>query len=159
MSGKTTLAKKLALKASLKRNVIVLDPLKDPDWFKNGVKHVTDSLQEFLVLAKKNKNLTLIIDEAGTFCGQYNSESWWLATQARHWGHQSIFISQRANMVAKNVRDNCSKLFCFKISHDDSKLLHNDFCCNEILETPSYMQGDFLYCPRFEKPEKLNIFV
>lgn len=112
----------------------------------------------FLKLARENKNLTLFIDESGEYCGQYAKEMWWLATQARHWGHQSVFIAQRANMVAKNIRDNCSKLFCFRISPSDAKLLSDDFCFQEILDAPALAQGDFIYIERYGVPSKLSVF-
>lgn len=160
LSGKTTLAKKLAKKAyNIGRNVFVLDPLLDPAWREIGANVViTSNPQEFIVLAKSNKNCTLVIDEAGNFCGQYDKEAWWLATQARHWGHQSIFIGQRANMIAKNIRDNCGKLFCFRISPSDAKTLSDDFCFESILDAPNLQQGECFYCPRYGEVEKFNIF-
>lgn len=159
MSGKTTLAHKLANKAKNDGNgVLVLDPLLDPEWMKHGAQFLTDDPVEFLAIAKKNKSCHLFIDEAGNYCGQYAKETWWLATQARHWGHKSYFISQRANMVAKNIRDNCKDLFCFRISPSDAKLLADDFCFRDLENAPQLMQGEFFYAPRYGEIKKLSAF-
>lgn len=143
---------------NLGRGILVLDPLLDPKWKETGADYVTSDPVEFITIAKKNKNCTLIIDEAGNYCGQYDKETWWLATQARHWGHQSIFIGQRANMIAKNIRDNCSVLFCFRISPSDAKLISDDFCFPELLEAPSLEQGQCFHAKRYGIPQKISVF-
>lgn len=61
-------------------------------------------------------------------------------------------------MVAKNVRDNCDKLFCFRISPYDAKEMANDFCCRELLEAPDLAKGECIYLKRYEKPIRLNVF-
>lgn len=156
MSGKTTVAKKLAQTAKASdRGVLVFDPIRDPTW---GADFVTDKMSEFLRIAKMNKNCTLFIDEAATACGNHDRESHWLATQARHWGHQSVFISQRPAQVAKNIRDNCSKLFCFRISPSDAKIYADEWCYQEILNAPDLPQGECLYLPRFGQATKMTVF-
>jgi hypothetical protein len=159
MSGKTTLARKLATQAHNNgRGVFILDPMLDPAWKENGADFVTKDPLQFLALAKKNKNCTLFIDEAGEYCGQYAKETWWLATQARHWGHQSIFISQRANMVARNIRDNCKHIYAFRVSYDDAKLLANDFTFDQFLECAELPQGTCIYASRYGEPIKFDVF-
>jgi hypothetical protein len=159
MSGKTTLARRLAKKASESgRIVLVLDPLLDPAWKESGADYITDNSDSFLKTCKDNKNCTLFIDEAGESCGQHDKKMYWLATQSRHWGHQANFIAQRANMVARNIRDNCSKLFAFKVSFEDSKLLENDFCYKELRDVTEYVSGECLYVTRFGVPQKINVF-
>lgn len=156
MSGKTTLAKKLAKKASESgRCVLVYDPIRDPEW---QADYITANMADFLKVAKLNKNCTLFIDESSTACGQHDRESHWLATQARHWGHQSNFIAQRPNQVAKNIRDNCDKLFCFRISPSDAKLYADEWCFPEILDSPNLAQGEFLFLPRFGEAKKYSAF-
>lgn len=156
MCGKTTLAKKLALNARKNgRGVLVYDPIRDPEW---QADFITDDMAEFLRLAKMNKNCTLFIDESSTACGQHDREAHWLATQARHWGHQSNFLAQRPNQVAKNIRDNCDKLFCFRISPSDAKLYADEWCYKEILDTPDLPQGECLFLPRFGTATKINVF-
>lgn len=159
MSGKTTLAKRLAQAASSAgRLVFVLDPLLDPDWKEYGADFVTKDAALFLQQAKVHKNCTLLIDEAGEFCSNHDREMFWLATQSRHWGHQAIFMGQRANMIARNIRDNCSKIFCFRISPADAKLMVEDFCFKELIEAPELPQGVCIYAPRYGSPTRINIF-
>jgi hypothetical protein len=155
MSGKTTLARKMAEKTrNSGRGVMVLDPLLS-DWPCDAK---TNDPDNFLKIAKQNKNLTLIIDEAGEYCGQYAKQMWWLATQARHWGHKSIFLSQRATMVARNIRDNCSSLFCFRVSPADADTLADDFCFQGLKDAPALPQGVCFWAPRYGELKKINVF-
>lgn len=159
MSGKTTLAKRLVRKASdAGRLVFVLDPLLDPEWKNHGADVVTNNPAHFLMLCRKNKNCSLFVDEAGEYCDRHSKDMFWLATQSRHWGHQSYFMSQRANQIAINIRNNCSKLFCFNIRPSDAKLLSDDFCCDELEGAPNLQQGECFYVPRFAPVKKINIF-
>jgi hypothetical protein len=156
MTGKTTLAKRMAAKShALGRAVLVLDPLLAPGW---QADYVTDDPQKFLAIVKKNKRCTLIIDEAGETCGQHEKDMRWLATQSRHEGHNSIFLSQRANLVARTIRDNCATLCCFRVSVDDAKLLANDLASTDLLQANMLQQGEFFYCQGLKPAQKLSLF-
>jgi hypothetical protein len=156
MSGKTTLAKRLAVKSYQSgRAVLVLDPLRDPEW---QADFITKDPLKYLDIVKKNKNCTLIVDEAGETCGQHDKEMRFLATQSRHWGHNAIFISQRANLVARTIRDNCATLFCFRVSDEDAKLLANDLVQPKLREANTLRQGEFFYAPRYGDVKKLSVF-
>lgn len=156
LSGKTTIAKRLTKKAqSSGRNVLVFDPLLDPSWECDAI---TDDMSEFLELVRKNKNCTLIVDEAGTVCSNHDKDTHWLATQARHWGHQTFFISQRPSQIAVNIRDNCSHLFCFRISQEDAKTYANEWCTPEIAEAPKLGKGECIYITRFGGVQRFNVF-
>jgi hypothetical protein len=139
--------------------VLILDPLKDPAWRSIGADFLTHDAEKFMAACKINESCTLIVDEAGTFCGQYNKEAFWLATQSRHWGHKSYFLTQRANMVAKNIRDNCSELFAFRTSATDAKLLCEDFTYDELLGVVSLDRGECYHALRFGGVQKINVFV
>ncbi|MDX1939675.1 MAG: ATP-binding protein [Saprospiraceae bacterium] len=159
MSGKTTLARKMAAQAaSNNRNVLVLDPLKDSRWLDAGASFLTDNPDEFISLAKQNTNCTLIIDEAGEFCGRYDKESFWLATRSRHRGHQSIFCSQRPNLISPNIRSNCSKIFCFCVNYKDAKSFAEDFCCDELENASNLKQGECIYYSRYGEAKRYNVF-
>lgn len=156
LSGKTTVAKKIAQTSkSSDRGVLVYDPLKDPSW---GADFVTDDIRQLLKIARMNKSCTLIVDEAATACGNHDRDTHWLATQSRHWGHQSIFIAQRPSQIAVNIRDNCAKLFCFRISADDAKIYANEWCAPELLEAPTLPAGECFYVPRFGAATRMKIF-
>ena len=104
-SGKTTLAKRLA--AEYKKSgvgVIILDPLHDPGW---QCDFQTDDPDEFLSVCKKSERCALFIDEGSQSVGQYDTQMHWLATMARHHGHNSHFISQRGRSEERRVGKEC----------------------------------------------------
>lgn len=155
-SGKTTLAKHLC--ASLRNRgikTIVLDPLSDPEW---RADFVTASNDEFLSVAKRSKSCALFIEEAGQTVGRYAREMEWATTQARHWGHISFVSSQRAVQISQTVRDQCTTLYCFKVSLRDSKTLTEDWlgrCSDELCRIPQY---HFYRIRRFgEKPNLMTL--
>lgn len=156
MSGKTTLAKKLAKRHKLIHNrpIIVLDPVLDPDW---QADFITDDEEEFLQAYWRNKNCSAFFDEGGDI-GRYNKAMDKTATRGRHWGHKNFYICQRAKMISTNIRTQCSDIAIFKTSYDDSKDLANEFVEPMINEANNLGNGEFIYVRNGEKTVKLNVF-
>lgn len=155
-SGKTSLARLLA--ARLKKRgygVIVLDPINDPNWQADAV--FTD-FDAFMNAAYQSRSCFLFIDEAGMNCSTWDLHAYWLATQARHWGHSSIFICQRAQQLAKTMRDQCSYLYLFNCSRTDAKLLSDEFNKPELINANTLPRGTCFYVPRFGNVSKLEVF-
>lgn len=150
-SGKTTLAKNLA-RSYRKRGigVIVLDPMGD----KWDADFQTDNPERFLKTAQQSRGCKLFIDESGEMIGRYNEHYFWLATRARHSGHQSHFITQRVVQLNKTCRDQCTHLFMFRVSTLDAKSLSIDWSCDELLQTSSLAKFHFLYTSRFGRPQR-----
>lgn len=155
-SGKTTLAKRLARK--LKSNgfgVLVLDPMKDPEW---NADYQTGDLMEFLDIAKRSRSCILFVDEAGMNCGQWDKESLWLATRSRHWGHSCFFITQRAQMVSTTIRGQCRFLYLFGCSKKDSVLLADEWNKPELESANTLKEGEYLYCTKFSEVKRYQLF-
>lgn len=149
------MAKQLAKEFRLNNyKVLVLDPLSDPDW---EVDFKTKDKDEFLDMVKRSKSCILFIDESGQEIGRYNDEMFFLATQARHWGHISFFISQRAQALNKTVRDQCSNLYAFRLSLSDSVILSDQFAQPELKNIVSLPQYHFYKTGTFEKPKIMKV--
>ena len=141
-TGKTTLAFKLA--AIYKRNgtgILVLDPDKRREW---NADYITDDPDEFLRVVKVNQRCALFIDEGGQTIGRYSGAMQWLATNSRKWGHKAHFIAQRAQQIDPNVRNQCTAIFLFKQSFDDSKILAREFVADELFEARNLKKGEYL---------------
>ena len=146
-SGKTTIAKRLVDNYKKRgTSSIVLDPLCDPNWHAD---YVTADRAQFLETSQLSKSCALFVDESGEMIGQYEKEMFWLATRSRHYGHKAHFISQRPSMINPTIRAQCSHLFCFAISKDDSKILANEWNRSELQSANSLQQFEFFYCGRF----------
>ncbi len=146
-SGKTTLATNLAREYRRRGyGVLVLDPLLDKRWYAD---FVTDDASRFLATAQKSRGCKLFLDESGETVGRYNDEMFWLATRARHYGHQSHFITQRVVQLNKTCRDQCLYLFAFRVSFVDAKTLAIDWSNESLLEMSRLEKYDFLYTTRF----------
>jgi hypothetical protein len=158
-SGKTSLAKVIAghIKSS-GYPVIVLDPLNDPGW---PCDWQTDDPEEFLAVVKSNTGLLCIVDEAGESMGysSYDKQRHWMATRARHYGHTSLFLAQRAQMVARTVRDQCGVAYLFRMGVDDGKILASDFGYQELKEINKLSQFEYFKVGRFTGIEKYRIDV
>lgn len=146
-SGKTSLAKQLAAQYKAQGiGVIVLDPLHDPGW---NADIQTGNSDAFLDAVKKSRSCAVFIDESGEMIGQYNKEMQWLATRARHYGHNSHFIAQRGAQLSPNIRDMCGHLFVFNISRVDSELIAREWNRDELLEANKLKKLEYFHCSRF----------
>lgn len=146
-SGKTTLATQLARRYREQGwRVAVLDPLADQRW---DADYVTADAGAFLATARASRSLMLFADESGHTIGQHNDELFWLATQARHWGHSTHFVVQRAQQLAKTVRDQCGALFLFNCSFTDAKLLADEWNRPPLREAHTLTKGEYFHAQRF----------
>ena len=141
-TGKTTLAFKLAGRYRLRGTpIIVLDPDLRQEW---QADFITDDPEKFLQVCKMNQGAALFIDESGQTIGRYAGSMSWVATNSRKWGHKAHFISQRATQLDLTMRTQCSNLFLFKQSINDSKILSGEFVCPGLMEACNLKKGEYL---------------
>lgn len=157
MSGKTTLAKKMiAKKCELtERPLLVLDPNLDPEW---QADFMTDDPIKFKEVVKANKGCELVIDESGEMLGRYAKDMAFLATRSRHYGHVATFITQRAQSLDRNVRDQCTRFFIFSIARSDCKIFAEDLVDDNLLDCYNLSQGEYYAKMKFKPAVKLNAF-
>lgn len=154
-SGKTTLAVKLAgIYKARGVPVVVCDPLMDNRW---NADLVTRNAERFLHAVKQRRSCAVFIDESGEVIGQYNDQMFWLATRARHYGHNVHFITQRVQQIAPTVRGQCTHLFLFHIGVGDAKMLAAEFAKPEIVEAASFQRGEYLYTTRYGGLQRCNL--
>lgn len=110
----------------------------------------TRDKNQFLQIVRASRSCAVFIDEAGECVGQYDSEMHWLATRARHYGHQCHFLSQRGQQIAKTVRDQCSKMFLFCCSKTDGKLLADEWNKEDLNKVNELGRGEFFVVSRFD---------
>ena len=160
MSGKTTLAKKLAnwyLNHDI--GVVVLDPMSDPGWNESGNPKFASftNPQEFLAFVKDPDcvvQAALFVDEAGMSLNKYADEFQWITCQSRHHGHRAHIIAQRAEMVDKTIRSQCSTLYAFNVNPEDAKTYARDFNEKAILDAPNLPQGHYIKVERFKPVQR-----
>lgn len=133
--------------------MIVLDPLLD-NWCADLV---TDNTSKFLKTVQNSRNCKLFLDESGETVGRYNEEMFWLATRARHMGHQSHFLAQRVVQLNKTVRDQTVHLFTFRISTVDAKSLAIDWSNEQLMLASQLGKFEFLHTSRFGRTEKFTV--
>lgn len=152
MSGKTTLAKRLAALYRAKgRKVIVLDELLDPEW---NADFITDSPEKFQDVFWASRNCAVFIDEAGDSVGRYNKEMNMTATRGRHWGHICHYISQRPSMLSRNVISQCLEGYAFLLETEDAETLAKRFVLPPLKEASNLSQGEYIYFKRFGENRK-----
>lgn len=145
-SGKTTLAKEMARKFRAQGfGVLVLDPMGD-DW---AADFQTDDPNHFLAVVAKSTRCAVFVDESGETIGHYEKDMFWLATRARHYGHSCHFITQRAAQLSPTVRDQCGRMFLFRVSTRDADILANEWAEPTIKCAAQLERYAMLYCERY----------
>ena len=155
LSGKTTLAKRLA--AWYLANgigVVVLDPMNDPGWNPDGAENfiLFTNAEEFLDFVKdpdRCLQAAIFVDESGMILDKYAEKFNWLTCQGRHHGHVVHLLAQRAEMISKTLRSQCSTVFAFNINPDDAKAYARDFNAPAIMDAPNLPQGQYIKVSRF----------
>lgn len=156
MSGKTTIAKRLATfyrQAGI--SVGVLDPLGDPEW---DADYRTTDADEFLRSFWSSRQCAWFIDESGDAVGKYDEAMTKTATRGRHWGHRVHYLTQRGAQLSRTVRDQCSQLFLFTTSLDDSKIHANEWNSPELKTAHTLGQGEYFHKGRFTPLSRGNVF-
>lgn len=141
-TGKTTLARRLVDR--YRRPSIVLDRMRD-EW---ATPYVYTDSREFVTAVAKARECMVFIDESGEEVGRYNDEMFWLATQARHLGHVSHFLTQRPAQLSPTVRTQCTSAFVFRLDPSACRVLSLELTAPEVYERgPSldYDAGEYLY--------------
>lgn len=155
-SGKTTLGKRMSAEFKAKGiGVLVLDPLNDPGW---SADFKTSDAAQFLDVYWRSKSCMCFIDESADVVGRYDAMMIQTATRGRHWGHCNFYLSQRGALISRTVRDQCSNLFLFKVSQDDSKLLAKEFCSPELMNASALQRGEYYYVSRFNETQKRSLW-
>lgn len=145
-SGKTRLAQVLEREYAQRGTAsLVLDPLRDPRW----TGHRFTDADEFNEVVRKSTRCAVFVDESGEVMGRYDDTLTWLATRARHYGHNSHFITQRPAQLNKTVRDMCSHVIMFRISRGDAKLLAEEFVNDDLLGASQLAKLHFIWVARF----------
>lgn len=150
-SGKTTKARQLA--ANYRRQgigVIVLDPLKDPQW---NADFITDDQEEFLDVFWRSRSCAAFLDEGGESVGRYDLAMQKTATRGRHCGHSCHYIAQKATQLAPIVRDQCSYLYLFRSGMQSCKLLAEEFSQDELLKGAQLRMYSYIFTSRFSQPK------
>lgn len=156
LSGKTTLAKQLApVYRAQGIKVGVLDPLGDPEW---QADFQTTNADEFLKAFWASRQCAWFIDESGDAVGRYDDAMQRTATRGRHWGHRVHYITQRGAQLSRTVRDQCSKLFLFTTSLEDSKIHANEWNKPELRQAYTLHQGEYFHTDRFSPLMRGSLF-
>ena len=127
----------------------------DPRW---QADFITDDPELFRKTLFSNKECEFAVDESGESIGRYAKEMMPLATRSRHFGHRGTFITQRAQQIDKNVRSQCTTLFCFSQYKADSKILADEFVDSELENAYKLEKGHFYLKRRFQEIILLNAF-
>lgn len=157
LSGKTTLAKKLASRYRANGvSVLVLDPIGDPGW---ECDFRTADFHEFMRVYKESRGCACFYDETGDLCDEYPHEMTRTATRGRHRGHRNHYIAQRGALIVRTMRDQCSELFLFNSGLEDCKIHAAEWNAPRIREIgPFLAKGEYLYKQKMGQLSKGRVF-
>lgn len=157
-SGKSTLAKALARRAhSRGRPVLVCNPTGEPGY----CGHVTRDPARALQMAKENlRGAYILLDEAPDYLGAYkeHAPNLWFVRRSRHCLHSTWIISQRAQLINRNARSQCTRLYAFAQHQSDADLLAAEFNCAGLRDLPRLNRGQFMIARPFHEPKIEELF-
>lgn len=164
MSGKTLCNQALARVYQQRGiGVVVLDRMTDPAWRLAGCEKffMCTDVDEFMSFVKdpdKCLQCALFVDDSGGAMSKYIGDFDWITTEARHFGHVTHLIAQRAQQVAINIRTQCGVLHAFNISPKDAKLYSEDFNDPEIANAYNLPAGQFYRKVRHQPIQRLRMW-
>lgn len=126
--------------------MIVLDPLKDPQW---NADFITDDQEEFLDVFWRSRSCAAFLDEGGESVGRYDLAMQKTATRGRHCGHSCHYIAQKATQLAPIVRDQCSYLYLYTSGLTSCKMLAEEFNKPELLNATQLQRFSYFFVSRF----------
>ena len=150
-SGKSTLARALAAEYTKAGHTpIVLDVTRNKQW---GAKAIIftdpDELLAYVQDPKKCLRQPIFIEESGLSVGKYDEQFQWLTTFSRHHGMRCHTVAQRAEMVNKTIRSQCTNLAAFGLSIDDAKSYAREFNGQEIMQCATFAPGTYIHKTRY----------
>lgn len=131
LSGKTTLARAVSRELRRKQQtVIVFDPMRTEtaggDWGEGA--YIFDQEENFLTMMQDERTARthVFVDEADMVFNHGRMENFWMLTRGRHYGFEMNLISQRPKLLHPTVRDQCTRLYMFRLPVNDRVELGRD---------------------------------
>lgn len=154
-SGKTTLAKKLALQFWLQRKIrsLVLDPHNE-SWGEHAL--VSTDEKAFWETVWKTNGCLIVVDEASTTINR-DSELIPLFTKLRHNQHHLIVIGHSGRDLLPSMRQAINMLFLFRQSKKAAEGWAEMFTENGLMESTTLGQYEFIRCGLYQKPQRLKL--
>lgn len=149
MSGKSALTKRLT--RSVKNSgkpVLVYDPTAlKPGPSVNGwtADYVFTDFSAFSRAFWASRGCLVVIDEAPTACDEDAAGVRQIMMRGRHVDHVVTLIAQRSPRVDKTAREQCSELFCFRVSRSDARDLADEWAADELAEAHRLPQLHYLH--------------
>lgn len=151
-SGKSTFARRMAQSFHQSGKPIAV---YDPTYGKWPVTPFV-KIEPFIREVRKVQSAFLFVDEAAYAYGEEEAP-YWFATMSRHLGHSFVFITQRAAIIPRTVRDQCSRLVMFNSSLYDCEVLSEEWAA-PLLEAARYARGEYVICDRYGSWSKGSLF-
>lgn len=150
-SGKSSFARAAAREYESKGYTpIVLDVTRNREWGANAI--IFDDPVELLKYVQDPEQCLrqpIFLEEAGIELEDYKIPCRWLTTFSRHHGMRTHIVAQRAEMVDKTTRSQCTNLVAFGLSYDDAKSYAREFNGPEIMQCVSFKPGMYIHKTRY----------
>jgi hypothetical protein len=92
----------------------------------------------------------IFLEESGLSVDKYQTQFRWTTVYARHHGMRTHIVAQRAEMVDKTIRSQCSNLAAFGLPFDDAKAYAREFNGPEIMQCTTFRPGTYIHKTRYE---------
>jgi hypothetical protein len=135
----------------LRDRVVVLDPYPGENaWGPKAV--VFSDPEKFDHFVASTSGCVLIVDESGRFIQTRHSHMTWLATEARHLGHTTYFLTQSATQLPPVVRENVSTCWLFATGKGTKLALQDEMFDWPEIRSTRLTPYHFLYLTTHNAP-------
>lgn len=141
-SGKTTKAQKLA--AGMRRagiGVLAHIPEGVPPW--PEADRCIYAAERFIATVNAARRCAVFVEMSDASVSKYNEDFVRLATWARNLGHRCFFIAQRHTQINPTIRDQCGRLWLFRVGAKTADILAEEFVDDALKRAPAL--GDWHY--------------
>jgi hypothetical protein len=118
---------------------------------------VTDG-EALASIMRRSSGAFVVVDEAGTILGRQASTLEAAILTARHRGHTVAICAQRTALVSRTARDQCGRLFAFRLGFEDARDLVRQYGHPGLAACATLQRGCFLSCTPFEAPREYRLW-
>jgi hypothetical protein len=146
-SGKTSLMQEVAggfRRAGL--GVLAHIPAGVPAW--PAASRCVYEAERFIDLVNRSRRCAVFMEMSDASVSKYNEDFIKLATWSRNLGHRCFFIAQRHTQISPTIRDQCGRLWLFRVGVKTAEILAEEFVDDALKAAPGLANWHYLFKER-----------
>jgi hypothetical protein len=102
----------------------------------------------FIELVNASRRCAVFVEMSDASVSKYNEDFIKLATWTRNLGHRCFFIAQRHTQISPTIRDQCGRLWLFRVGVKTADILAEEFVDDALKAAPRLADWHYLFKER-----------